>query len=107
MRFRGQNTVEMENIKIGQYHSLTVSPNRMFTIQKEAWDTVDIDRIKQASDPQNSADVGVILITVCANNHAHRCCLNNGRMHCDHELLFCSFSLTSCSSCTLRDCMQA
>lgn len=64
MRFRGRNTVENDNIKIGAYHTLEVSPNRLFTIHKELWDTVDVDRIKQASDPQYSADVGVILITV-------------------------------------------
>lgn len=60
----GRNTTEHENVRLGAYHTLELGPYRQFTINKGVWDAVDIDRIKQATDPAMGADLAVVLITV-------------------------------------------
>lgn len=64
LRLRGRNSTEHENVRLGAYHTLELGPRRQFTIHKNVWDAVDIDRIKQATDPTMAADLAVVLITV-------------------------------------------
>jgi len=41
-----------------------LEPQRAFTLEKQAWDAIDIERIHQSTDPAASADLAAVLITV-------------------------------------------
>ena len=64
IRLTGRNLTPSDHIKLGAYHTLEVELHRPFTIAKEAWDKLDLLRIKQATDPAASADLAVLMITV-------------------------------------------
>lgn len=51
-------------MKAGSYHTIEIEPNRPFEVYKQTWDSLDIERIKQACDPAASADLAVLLVTV-------------------------------------------
>ena len=42
---------ENKYIKMGGYHTLDLEPNRKFTLKKELWDSVNLERIDNACDP--------------------------------------------------------
>ncbi|GMH35858.1 hypothetical protein BSKO_03726 [Bryopsis sp. KO-2023] len=63
LRLRGRNMVENEHVRLGAYHTIELGPNRQFTINKASWDAMDIDRIRQSTDAELSADLAVVLIT--------------------------------------------
>ncbi|GAQ80708.1 eukaryotic release factor eRF1 domain1/Pelota-like [Klebsormidium nitens] len=62
LRLRGKNTTETEYVKLGAYHTLELDLQRAFTITKESWDSLALDRVKQASDPTANADLVVIMM---------------------------------------------
>ena len=64
IRLRGRTLSESEHVKLGAYHTLELEPQRAFTLEKGAWDALDIERIRQACDPAASADLAAVLITV-------------------------------------------
>jgi stalled ribosome rescue protein Dom34 len=55
---------ESEHVKLGAYHTIELEPGRSFNLHKALWDGLDIDRIRTATDPQASADLAALLITV-------------------------------------------
>ena len=63
IRLKGRNLTETEYVKLGAYHTLELELQRAFQIDKVLWDTLDLDRIKQACDPAASADLAAVLIT--------------------------------------------
>ena len=63
MRLKGRNLTENEHVKLGAYHTLELELQRAFTLTKESWDSLDVERIKQCTDPAASADLAVLLIT--------------------------------------------
>ena len=63
IRLRGRNLTENEHVKLGAYHTLELEQQRAFSIWKQSWDALDIDRIKQCTDPTLSADLAAVLIT--------------------------------------------
>lgn len=63
IRLRGRNLTENEHVKLGAYHTLELEQQRAFEIHKHAWDALDLDRIKQSTDPTLSADLAAVLIT--------------------------------------------
>lgn len=64
LRVKGRNLTENEYVKLGAYHSLELEQQRAFTVHKACWDVLDIERIKQATDPKLSADLAAVLIVV-------------------------------------------
>eukprot|EP00955_Chlamydomonas_euryale_P083497 363865-Chlamydomonas_euryale.AAC.17 len=63
IRLRGKNLTENDHVKLGAYHTLELEPHRAFTLYKAVWDALDVDRVRQASDPALSADLAAVLIT--------------------------------------------
>lgn len=63
IRVKGRNLTESEHIKLGAYHSLELEMGRAFTLQKAAWDALDMERVRQATDVSLSADLAAVLIT--------------------------------------------
>jgi protein pelota len=64
IRLKGRNLTECEHIKLGAYHTLELEPQRAFSVAKACWDSLDIERLRSACDPQASADLAALLITV-------------------------------------------
>ncbi|KAL6774078.1 hypothetical protein ACKKBG_A23685 [Auxenochlorella protothecoides x Auxenochlorella symbiontica] len=62
IRLKGRNLTENEHVKLGAYHTLELRRQAAFTLEKEVWDGVDLDRIAAASDPAASADLAVLLV---------------------------------------------
>ena len=56
-------------MKLGAYHTLEIELQRPFSLHKQAWDLLDLERIKQACDPAASADLAAVLITVRRLQH--------------------------------------
>lgn len=75
---KGRNLTESEHVKLGAYHTLELEPGRSFMLHKALWDSLDIERIRTATDPQASADLAALLITVrrdtCAVSGAVQLC---------------------------------
>lgn len=66
IRLKGRNMTENEHVKLGAYHTLEIEPNRSLTITKNeatGWDVLDVERIRQCTDPAASADVAVVMVT--------------------------------------------
>jgi len=63
VRVKGRNTTETDSVKLGAYHTITLEPNRPVTIEKVEWDVLDVDRVRDLSDPASTADLAVLLIT--------------------------------------------
>lgn len=64
IRLRGKNMTENEHVKLGAYHTLEIELQRPFTLYKQAWDLLDLERIRQACDPAASADLAAVLVMV-------------------------------------------
>ena len=60
LRIKGRNIEENEHVKLGAYHTIDLETNRKFTLSKNEWDTVSIERVELATDPAKSADVAAI-----------------------------------------------
>ncbi|KAG2487184.1 hypothetical protein HYH03_014162 [Edaphochlamys debaryana] len=63
IRIKGRNLTESEHVKLGAYHSLELELGRAFSLWKAAWDALDIERVRQATDVSLSADLAAVLIT--------------------------------------------
>ncbi|CBZ50405.1 probable translation factor pelota, related [Neospora caninum Liverpool] len=62
LRISGQVVEENPYVKIGSYHTLDISLHTKFTLYKEQWDRLFLDRLQEAVDPHRSAEVQVVLI---------------------------------------------
>ncbi|GJQ83338.1 pelo [Trypoxylus dichotomus] len=62
LRLKGRNIVENQYVKMGAYHTLDLEPNRKFTLRKQEWDSVSLERIETACDPAKNADVAAIIM---------------------------------------------
>ncbi|XP_018027579.1 protein pelota [Hyalella azteca] len=62
LRVKGRNVQESDFIKMGGYHTLDVEPNRKFTVYKNEWDSITIERIENACDPTKHAELAAITI---------------------------------------------
>ncbi|XP_012675966.1 protein pelota homolog [Clupea harengus] len=62
LRVKGTNLVENQYVKMGAYHTIELEPNRKFTLAKKIWDSVVLDRIEQACDPTQKADVAAVVM---------------------------------------------
>lgn len=47
---------------MGAYHTLTVELARNFSLEKECWDQIYLDRIEEACQPERSAEVAAIVM---------------------------------------------
>jgi len=62
LRVKGRNVEENQFVKMGQYHTIDLELNRKFTIAKDVWDIVSIERIDLACDPSKQADIGGVIM---------------------------------------------
>ncbi|KAJ3399675.1 hypothetical protein HDV05_001655, partial [Chytridiales sp. JEL 0842] len=62
LRVNGRNIVENKFVKMGGYHTLDLELNRAFTLGKEEWDIIALERISTACDVNARADVAAIVL---------------------------------------------
>ncbi|MBN3299740.1 PELO protein, partial [Amia calva] len=62
LRVKGTNIQENEYVKMGAYHTIELELNRKFTLAKKVWDSVVLDRIEQACDAAQKADVAAVVM---------------------------------------------
>jgi len=62
LRVKGRNIEENQYVKMGAYHTLDLEQNRKFTLKKTLWDSVAIERIDQACDPAQTADLCAVVM---------------------------------------------
>lgn len=62
LRLNGRNIQESEFIKMGQFHTVEVEVKQKFRLEKACWDTIHLQRIRDASDPTKKADLAVVVM---------------------------------------------
>ncbi|KAH9502895.1 hypothetical protein Btru_074734 [Bulinus truncatus] len=62
LRVSGRNVQENQYVKMGAYHTLLLEMNRQFTLSKQEWDSVALERIDTACDPAQHADLMAIIM---------------------------------------------
>ena len=71
LRVNGRNVSENKYVKVllysdhqkmGAYHTLDLELNRSFTISKEEWDIVALERIDEACDVSKRADLAAVVL---------------------------------------------
>jgi protein pelota len=62
LRLSGQNVVENKYVKLGQYHTIEITIRKQFTLTKEHWDSVHLERIQAATDPSTSAELAAVVM---------------------------------------------
>ncbi len=62
LRLSGPNVEESKVVKMGAYHTLTLEIGRNFTIEKECWDQIYLDRIDEATQPERSAEIAAVVM---------------------------------------------
>ncbi|CAK9303957.1 unnamed protein product [Gordionus sp. m RMFG-2023] len=62
LRVKGRNIEENQFVKMGGYHTLDLEVNRKFTIGKDEWDSVSLERVELACDPVKHADLAAVVL---------------------------------------------
>ncbi|XP_046839768.1 protein pelota homolog [Xenia sp. Carnegie-2017] len=62
LRIKGRNVEENQYVKMGAYHTIDLELNRKFTLSKDHWDFVALERIDLACDPTQHADLGAVIM---------------------------------------------
>mmetsp|Transcript_2169 Transcript_2169/g.2940 ORF Transcript_2169/g.2940 Transcript_2169/m.2940 type:complete len:424 (-) Transcript_2169:134-1405(-) len=70
LRLSGPNVEESKFVKMGAYHTLTLEVGKTFSIEKECWDQIFLDRIEEACQPERNAEIAAI---VMQTGLAHLC----------------------------------
>lgn len=59
---------------MGAYHTLDLELNRKFSLRKQEWDSVSLERVDIACDPTKSADVAAVIMQ---EGIAHLCLITS------------------------------
>ena len=68
MRVSGINLTTSDAIKQGAHHTLELELGKTFTIHKDVWDSVALDRLDLACNPERSADVAALVLSEGVGN---------------------------------------
>uniref|UniRef100_A0A6M2DF58 Protein pelota homolog n=1 Tax=Xenopsylla cheopis TaxID=163159 RepID=A0A6M2DF58_XENCH len=74
LRLKGRNIEENQYVKMGAYHTLDLELNRKFTLHKQLWDSVALERVDCACDVAQTADVAAV---VMQEGLAHVCLITS------------------------------
>ncbi|CAO3651136.1 unnamed protein product [Cunninghamella blakesleeana] len=72
LRINGRVTSENPYVKMGSYHTIDLELNHNFTIIKDEWDSLALERVEEACDITKQADVAAV---VCQEGLANLCFL--------------------------------
>ncbi|DAZ99217.1 TPA: hypothetical protein N0F65_008084 [Lagenidium giganteum] len=70
LRIKGKNTMENQHVRMGAYHTLDLELNRDFTLFKNCWDAIMLERIETACDIAKRAELAAV---VMQTGLAHLC----------------------------------
>jgi protein pelota len=70
VRISGPNSAESAHVRMGAFHTLTLEMDRQFSIEKQCWDQIYLDRIEEACNPERGADIAAV---VMSGGLAHVC----------------------------------
>ncbi|KAF1320372.1 Mrna surveillance protein pelota, partial [Globisporangium splendens] len=70
LRIKGKNTMESQHVRLGAYHTLDLEMNRDFTLFKNCWDVMSLERIETACDIAKKAELAAV---VMQTGLAHLC----------------------------------
>ena len=70
VRISGPNTAESAHVRMGAFHTLTLELDRQFSIEKDCWDMVFLDRVEEACNPERGAEIACV---VMGGGLAHVC----------------------------------
>lgn len=62
LRVKGRNTAENQYVKMGAYHTLDIEINRKFSLYKDCWDSVSVERINMACDPAQNSELAAVVM---------------------------------------------
>lgn len=62
IRIKGKNMTENEHVKMGQYHTIELALNRNFTVEKDNWDSIYLQRVDEACDLKLSAEIAAVVM---------------------------------------------
>lgn len=62
LRVTGRVAVENRHVRIGAFHTIEIEPHRAFSLTKEAWDSIYMDRLEISLNPAVDADLGAIIM---------------------------------------------
>lgn len=62
LRVKGRNIQENQYVKMGAYHTLDLEMNRKFTLAKQHWDSVHLERLDMACDVTQHADLAAVVM---------------------------------------------
>ncbi|CAD7931239.1 unnamed protein product [Amoebophrya sp. A25] len=62
LRFPGVNVAECEYVPLGANHTISLELNEKIEIEKNAWDTVHLDIIRESTDIRATSDTCVLLL---------------------------------------------
>eukprot|EP00026_Physarum_polycephalum_P002770 Phypoly_transcript_02778.p1 GENE.Phypoly_transcript_02778~~Phypoly_transcript_02778.p1 ORF type:complete len:294 (+),score=58.35 Phypoly_transcript_02778:900-1781(+) len=78
MRVSGPCVVENQHIKLGAFHTLDLQLNKNFTITKQLWDSIALDRVDEATNPERHADAAAVVMN---EGVASVCLISGGMTH--------------------------
>ncbi|KAJ8524199.1 hypothetical protein ON010_g16919 [Phytophthora cinnamomi] len=70
LRIKGKNVMESQYVRLGAYHTLDLEMNRDFTLAKNCWDVMSLERIEMACDIAKQAELAAVVMQV---GLAHLC----------------------------------
>eukprot|EP00571_Detonula_confervacea_P008010 CAMPEP_0172315990 /NCGR_PEP_ID=MMETSP1058-20130122/26895_1 /TAXON_ID=83371 /ORGANISM="Detonula confervacea, Strain CCMP 353" /LENGTH=418 /DNA_ID=CAMNT_0013030205 /DNA_START=107 /DNA_END=1363 /DNA_ORIENTATION=- len=70
VRISGPNSAESAHVRMGAFHTLTLELDRQFSIEKDCWDQIFLDRIEEACNPERGAEIACV---VMSGGLAHVC----------------------------------
>jgi protein pelota len=62
LRLTGKNMEENEHVKMGQYHTINIGIGQPFTIEKDCWDAIYLQRLEDATDVTKKAEIAAIVM---------------------------------------------
>ena len=57
LRISGPTTSESDMVRMGAYHTLNLELTQNFSLEKECWDQIFLDRIDEACNPERQAEI--------------------------------------------------
>lgn len=62
LRIKGKNVEKNNHVAVGQYHTHDLNINCEFSLHKDNWDSVSLDRLRLACDPCQRCDLAAVVM---------------------------------------------
>lgn len=62
LHINGTVSEENKHIRMGSYHTLDLGLHINFTLKKQEWDSVTLERLDDACNPSKRAEMGAIVL---------------------------------------------